>query len=315
MSARRRFRLTELALIGALAVGSNFALAGPISLPQGGVVISFFNMEQIDPLLDSGTDIMLGGQPTGENAWGILIVDTIRAANPASVDQTPPFDPDLGSTPIFTGGAFADGQVTGMFYSLLPTDPPANFDVASTGGRLDLYWDDPGEANTPGQLSQSPDDRTGLNMFTNFTDGILLASFEFASGIAPSDADVTLQGTFGGGTPPMVNQGNAEGYLSVRDFNGDGVIDSSDGVWAGLLDSDFFDTAFGLRDIHFRNTFTSDSGFDPTGFTPVMQTDVFGANSSDPASAVVPEPATTALLGLGLLAMGASAAARARRRR
>jgi len=314
MMARSGFK--RLGLGAALVLGAPLAFGAPISLPEGGLVIDFNNREQIDPLVGSGTDIAdPGGGTTGENTWGIVEINTIRVADPTTVDQSPPFLPQSGVDSVFDAGNFADGQITGIFHSLGPTTAPSGFDLASNGGFIDLYWDEDGlgGAGTLAQIgSATPGDRTAIDEFTNFTDGTFLVRLAFASGIQDDDGDVHLRGTAGSSGFPLPGgeQGQAEGFLEVADMNGDGVIDSLDGFWAAMLDSDFFErTVEGdtvLRDVHFRNVFTRETAWDPSE-APDAADDVFGADSSDPASVVaVPEPATTALLGLALLAMGAT---------
>src|SRR5512146_893655 len=249
--------------------------------------LKFDNLEQVSP----SNSITTFGT---EGNWGVFTVSTISVGG--SIPADPLFDPQPGSIfneSIAPGG---QGQITGIFYGITAiggnADCPTCFD--STGGHLDLWWDAPPSAGgTVANITTAlPSDRTGLNTFTNFTDGTFLARLDFASGIDALDSNVFIRGNVVPSTTGFT--GLADSYANV-DI-------SAPGAWTDLLNGDFFNTAFGQRDIRLKNSYNLNAAWNTVG---ADQTTIIGARSQDPVRAyTVPEPGTLALLGLSLLGMG-----------
>lgn len=274
---------------------------GAVFFPeQGPTVFSFANREQISV---TGSISSFG---VNESNWGIAAIREVRDGTVTDPGAT--IEENLAASPQFTSGP--SGQITGMFYGLqLENFNAATNTLESKGGFLDLYWDEPGLATGGTIVDLStllPASRTALDQFTGITDGTFLVRIAFASGINPANANTTVSGSSAGFPTSITGVSSAESYgnVALGAVNHQGTT----GLWETILDTDFFMNApggialaFGSRDIRLRNTFSnlpSWSGTAPDG-TPIL-----GASSSDPATVVVPEPATLALFGLALVVLG-----------
>lgn len=309
-----KLKLLSLLMGTALSTG---AMAAPVSLPSGPLYFQFTALEQTALGVDSAgnplnnTSTCAGCSGAAEGTWGVAQVSVMRAGapNPASAvggDLGNDID-SKGTAPFFVDQVVpvSGGQVTAMFHgavqtSIVPTGTA--FSLQSTGGFIDLYWDDPSLSNTIVNISSlTPAGRTGDASFAGVTDGVFLARLGFASGINPTSATTAIQGTI---DPTLVGfSGSADSYANVMDVNGDGDINASDGLWASMLNSDWFGTVFGTRDVRFSNKIDNNTDWNSPG---APSDGVFGQTANDPGRGFVPEPASLALVGLGFLGLVAS---------
>ena len=194
------------------------------------------------------------------------------------------------------------------------------------GGEIKLWLDttpdfnpskDPtvgsGSANlaseSPGVVAIAPDaaptDQAPLlvgNVGAGVTDGVLWADIVADTGISLTDPGATLSGAIrndvttddGFGSPAL--QGDGASFLSIIGGSQQANYDSNG----------FTDLVGGVHDFRLDNTFFITNGPAPIG--PVSfdnTTNGWDTHSDDPVKALsVPEPASPALLGLGLSALG-----------
>lgn len=298
-----KHKLLALTLGAAVSVG---AVASPVpSLPSGPLFIKFNNSEQIAVVGSTGTAF----GDSAEVNWGNLVVSTInRGVVPT------PADPN---TIVSTGASvFNDissgGQITGMFYGVHKLPPGTGGNAfPATAGFLDLYYRDLSTMTTTDLATSTPGGRTALDKSTGFTEGTFLVHLAFASGVNALSSSVFINGTFVPAPGPSGFFGVATSFANVADTNGDAVINSADGAYATKLNTDYFVTPFGKRDFRFRNIYEQLPGWngacpvDGAG-VPTGPDCILGANSTDPATtSAVPEPASLALVGLGLMGVAA----------
>lgn len=307
-------KLSRLFTAAATVLAMGSALASPIALQPGPVYVQFNNMEQAGLINTSGfANTYLGkldgadrSLTTGSNEfnWGVFNVSSVQAGGVAT-DHT-----DIsGGTTYFADG-LSGGQIHGIFYGFqLNCANPVGC-TKLTGGYIDLYWTDGNGLITNSDLNgnYSFANRTGFNQMGKFTAGTLLARLGYQAGAITGDTTTTVTSS----VDPLnfSGVGLADGFASVMDVNGDGVIDAADGAWASVLDSNWFYTdptgtgAIAQRDLRFSTFYQN---LDKWDNGPAVQ----GLRSNDPARAfALPEPGSVTLVGLALLGLGA-----ARRRR
>ena len=181
----------------------------------------------------------------------------------------------VGSEFTYVFGGLTVAEITGTGSQ---TDP---FALYFTGGTLDIYWGDPGDANAV----------TG----TGYDDGVHVLGLDFMAGYALDlgnggfdESTATLYALFNGGFDLEHPSGSGFGYLAVRE-------DGTGGLWADIFNSDRYDEETGGNggDFFLESSY-SDQG---TGLLPVVGTASLQGRA-------IPEPAMLGLFGIGLLGLG-----------
>jgi hypothetical protein len=275
----------------ATALVSFSAVASPATfLPPGPVYLKFSGAEQMGVGASTWTD----GK---EINWGVIVMSTMEIAAVSSPNGS------LKSTgEIFFQNKLSGGQITGMFYGVEAGTNSATNRYAGVGGYMDLYWRDLNTMTAVSVPTSVAGVRCGYDCANGFTQGEFLARLYFDTGM---DATVKTNTLVGSRLPTTGApfSGVTNSYASVDLTAG--------GLWANQLNSNWFSTGEGNRDLRFRNSYDSNSNWNGPKVGGV--TKIFGASLNDPGQAyVLPEPGALSLMGLAMAGMGV--ALRRRRR-
>jgi len=265
--------------VGAVMSMGAYAAAAPSTLPAGPIYLKFSGQEQI---------AINGAHTYGNNEinWGVILVSTAEKG-----DVNTPHDAiDPNGDIFYVNGQ--GGQITGMFYGIQQGTASASNPFPATGGYLDLYWRDLStmSKSSVSNTSIDPSIRCGESCATGFTEGTFLARIMFDTGMDVGNPNNTIVGD----TIPSSNgfTGQADSYGSV--------MTSAGGLWADQLNSDWFSSYLGMRDLRFKNSYN---------YNPVWSqgSDILGARIDDPGQAfALPEPGALSLMGLAMVGMGAA---------
>ena len=265
--------------VGAVISAGAFAAPAPTSLPAGPIYLKFSGQEQI---------AINGAHTFGNNEinWGVILVSTAEKG-----DVNTPHDAiDPNGDIFYVNGQ--GGQITGMFYGIQQGTASETNPFPATGGFLDLYWRDLStmSKSSVSNTSIDPSIRCGETCATGFTEGAFLARIMFDTGMDVGNPTNTIVGD----TVPSSNgfTGQADSYGSVDA--------SAGGLWADQLNSDWFSSYLGMRDLRFKNSYN---------YNPVWSqgSDILGARIDDPGQAfALPEPGALSLMGLAMVGMGAA---------
>lgn len=263
--------MKKLIFAAALAIGMATApaMAAPVfSLGgyQGPIKIKFSNFENLT-----------NGLSVDSQNYGIVNITSIA-------DQ-------IGNNLWANGGT--SGYLTGVFNGITINDVSGsapNVNATADGGHLDIYLNSSSVDAAQGTAGYGNGGcAIGGLCYHTITDagGTLFLSLDFAPG---ADAlGNTLVGTFTTATAPF--SGTALGYLDVVG-----------GAYASMFDTNGQTTAIGtLADLLLQNTFCPNG--DPNCQAGGPAIGDWQLLSDDPVRGSVPEPGTTALLGLGLVGL------------
>jgi hypothetical protein len=267
----------------ALACGATMsfgALAVPASsLPLGPIYLKYSGQEQI---AINGATTYAGSK---EINWGVFVMSTMEKGSVAKPNDS--IDP---TGDAFYANGFSGGQVTGMFYGIERGEPSATNPFPATKGFMDLYWRDTDKMTKTSINIGAEGVRCGWNCANGFTEGTFLGRLYFDTGMDLDSKTNTIVGT----TVPV--SGNFSGYADAYAS----VDKSAGGLWANQLDSNYFSSLLGSRDLRFKNSYHYNGNWNGGA-------NIVGARVDDPGQAyALPEPGALSLMGLAMFGMGAT---------
>jgi len=279
-----------LAVFATAVLTGATVMAAPVTLPISPLFIQYTNNEQFSITNSIHSTDATTGAVTSEGNWGILQISSIvrgTALNPLGSDI------QGGGANVFTDGGPGGPQITGIFYGT--TVNPGG--LSAQGGVVDLYWRDVGTANTGADLATGFDPTRRLNQktYTGYAEPLNPAFIFLAQLVYGPGCDSNPTHNVCTGVAPGTGDGTAKSYQSVNLGAG--------GVWASLLDSNFFTLDANGQPLVPAQDIRTDSNFTQNGASAWNGGgDIIGLRSNDPVRALVtPEPGTLSLLAFGLL--------------
>lgn len=268
-------------LLSLLAASASLtAHAAPaFTLPAGPLYLKFSGQEQI---AINNASTWTDGK---EINWGVFIMSTIETG---AVD-VPNDEIDPTGNLIFVNRA-KGSQITGMFYGVERGQPSATNPFPATKGYMDLYWRDLDVLGKTSLSTTAAGVRCGYSCANGYTQGTFLARLSFDTGMDTGNATNTIVGS---------KVPSSKGFSGIADSYAS-VDMSKIGLWSSQLNSDYFHTNLGARDLRFKNSYNYNAKWNG-------KTDVIGARLDDPGQAfALPEPGVLSLMGLAAAGLAIS---------
>lgn len=264
-------------LLGGTAIASVLAVmpasAAPINLGgyTGPIVVHFSNLESF--ITPSGTQASSIG--VNDTNYGVFEITSITKPNLA---------------PLWTFGAPGDGYLVGTFDGIkVASSTPGGIGLITqnSGGSFAIYAGSSLPSLTSGTFLQDGQGGCGnaAGCYSTYSGlGTAILTWNLVAGADATDTSSTLQANISGNTIPFT--GSATGF---GDFSG--------GTDIGQFGTDGFPTFAGTNaDISITD--------DILGATPGISPWQLSSNDPVYLSTAVPEPASVALFGAGLLGLG-----------